>query len=111
MLQLSDASVRQRLHRARQVIAERLRPELCEAESITCGGQLDLLFDYLDDLLGADVRVPVIDHVTGCDTCQTLASKYRSTIRAPRDVPVVIEPSAIARVIDSVRTAIAREVA
>jgi RNA polymerase sigma-70 factor, ECF subfamily len=77
-LGISDASVRQRLHRARQTVAERLRPELRGAEAITCGGRLDLMFDYLDGSLQADLIQPVSVHVAECGTCITLASGYEA---------------------------------
>lgn len=79
-LSISDASVRQRLHRARQSIAERLRPELRGADAITCGGRLDLLFDHLDGVLEEKLRVPVGAHVAGCATCTALASGYVVTL-------------------------------
>lgn len=35
---ITDAAVRQRLHRARTAMAEILRPELCDGPELTCGG-------------------------------------------------------------------------
>lgn len=85
-LGLSDATIRQRLHRARQVIAERLRPELCVGRHLTCGGRLDLLFDWIDHELTSDLRTPVAKHLGSCERCQDLVGKYRQTITAPRDL-------------------------
>ena len=81
-LGISDASVRQRLHRARQAVAVRLRPELRGADTITCGGRLDLLFDHLDGALGEELVLPVGAHIAGCATCTNLASGYAATLAA-----------------------------
>ena len=83
-LGISDALVRQRLHRARTTMAEILRPELCEGRELTCGGQIDLLFDHLDGCLAAALRAPVGQHVEECVTCNSLAEAYRKTIGVPR---------------------------
>lgn len=83
-LGITDAAVRQRLHRARQAIAERLRPELREGPRVTCGGRLELLFDAIDGSLLEGVREPVLAHLASCVTCQTLRAGYEWTIRAPR---------------------------
>jgi RNA polymerase sigma-70 factor (ECF subfamily) len=108
-LGLSDAAVRQRLHRARQVVGERLRPELCEGPNITCGGQLELLFDYLDRALDDSVRAPVLAHVAGCPTCQDLAEGYRRTIAAPADVEWKARDAEVARVVGLTRARLLRE--
>ncbi len=50
-LGIPDTAVRQRLHRARSAMAELLRPELCDGPERLCGGQLDLLMDYIDNAL------------------------------------------------------------
>ena len=88
-LGISDATVRQRLHRARQAIGERLRPELRGASAITCGGNLDLLFDHLDGALAADLVSPVGAHVSGCGICSALASGYGALLAAIKDAPPV----------------------
>jgi RNA polymerase sigma-70 factor, ECF subfamily len=83
-LGISDALVRQRLHRARAIMAEMLRPELCDGPELTCGGQLDLLLDYIDDSLPPDFELPVHDHIHACPACTNLLAVYRSTIGLPR---------------------------
>jgi RNA polymerase sigma-70 factor (ECF subfamily) len=85
-LGITDALVRQRLHRARTIMAEMLRPELCDGPELTCGGQLDLLLDYIDKLLPADLQQPVHDHIESCPTCTGLLNQYRTTIALPRAV-------------------------
>ncbi len=83
-LGLSDAAVRQRLHRARQLVAERLRPEVRGAASITCGGNLDLLQDAIDHDLVGDLVAEVAAHIGECVICQGLRGHYEDTIAAPR---------------------------
>jgi RNA polymerase sigma-70 factor (ECF subfamily) len=79
-LGIADDLVRQRLHRARTIMAETLRPELCDGPELTCGGQLDLLLDYIDSVLASDLRQPVHDHIESCPACKNLLSAYRTTI-------------------------------
>jgi RNA polymerase sigma-70 factor (ECF subfamily) len=83
-LGVTDALVRQRLHRARTIMAEMLRPELCAGPGLTCGGRMDLLLDYIDNALPGDLQQPVHDHIHGCPACSNLVSTYRSTIGVPR---------------------------
>jgi len=85
-LGLPDATVRQRLHRARTLMAELLRPELCNGPELICGGQLDLLLDYIDNALPTDVQAPVHDHIEGCPACTSLRDTYRMTIGVPRAI-------------------------
>jgi len=83
-LGIPDALVRQRLHRARSVMAEILRPELCSGPELTCGGRLDLLIDFIDGLLPAELLQPVNLHVHSCGTCSRLLEGYRTTIGFPK---------------------------
>lgn len=84
-LGISDALARQRLHRARTAMAELLRPELCDGPGLTCGGKIDLLFDYLDTCLPDNLSEDVTRHVRECGTCSRLAAIYRESIRFPAD--------------------------
>jgi len=90
-LGITDALVRQRLHRARTIMAELLRPELCEGPALTCGGQLDLLLDYIDSTLPPDLQQPVHDHIESCPACSSLLTGYRTTIGIPRALVRVTE--------------------
>ncbi len=83
-LGLSDATVRQRLHRARQTVAEKLRPELCAGTRLTCGGRLDLLFDWIDRELDPEWEEPVQSHLATCAKCRDLSGQYQETISAPK---------------------------
>jgi RNA polymerase sigma-70 factor, ECF subfamily len=85
-LGITDALVRQRLHRARTIMAEMLRPELCDGPELTCGGQLDLLLDYIDKVLSANLQQPVHNHIESCPTCSGLLDQYRMTIAIPRAI-------------------------
>ena len=96
---LSDANVRQRLHRARKTLAEILRPELCGDGELTCGGDLDLLLDHLDGALDAPLVAPVRAHVEMCPTCGRLASIYATTIAAPASAPWPVDRDALDRVV------------
>lgn len=107
-LGISDASVRQRLHRARRTVAERLRPELCGAGDLTCGGELGLLLDYLDGALTAEWEEPVTAHVAGCPTCVRYAAAYGRMIALPREalagMAVAAVPAEVVdRILDRVR--------
>ncbi len=82
-LEIPDATVRQRLHRARATMAELLRPELCNGPELTCGGQFQLLMDYIDHALPPELQAPVHDHIEGCPVCAELHRIYRVTIGFP----------------------------
>jgi RNA polymerase sigma-70 factor (ECF subfamily) len=85
-LGVPDGTVRQRLHRARSAMAELLRPELCTGPELTCGGQLDLLLDYIDNALPSDLYPLVHGHIEGCEPCNSLLQTYRMTIGLPRAI-------------------------
>lgn len=81
---IPDSLVRQRLHRARTVMAEILRPELCSGSELTCGGQLGLLMDFIDGSLSTEMFDPVNSHIASCEACTRLLSEYRGTIDYPK---------------------------
>ena len=108
-LGLSDAAVRQRLHRARQAVAERLQPELGVGSFITCGGRVELLFDAIDGELADDVRDPVLAHLSACRTCATLRAGYESTLAALRSQGVPSGTEEAARAIELALEALRRE--
>jgi len=80
LLGISDSLVRQRLHRARTVMAEILRPELCSGPELTCGGKVDLLMDFIDGVLSAEMFGPIDSHISSCEACSGLLSAHRGTI-------------------------------
>jgi RNA polymerase sigma-70 factor (ECF subfamily) len=83
-LGIPDVLVRQRLHRARGAMAELLKPELCSGSELTCGGRFDLLMDFIDDLLPAELTSPVGAHIRSCVACTCLLDGYKATIGFPK---------------------------
>ena len=101
-LGISDATVRQRLHRARQILADRLRPELRTSVALTCGGRLDLLMDHLDGTLEAAWFDPVQQHLADCMTCTHLAEDVQgilTSIRASAPTASVVRSQALVNLI------------
>lgn len=94
-LGITDATVRQRLHRARTLMAELLRPELCDGPELICGGQLDLLLDYIDNALPGELQGPVHGHIEGCPACASLRDIYRMTIGVPKAIAELTAENAI----------------
>lgn len=101
-LGLSDSAVRQRLHRARQAVAERLWPELCGTGDMSCGGRLDLLLDHIDGSVELELLPAVEEHVAGCPACSALLDKYRLVVVAPRDAVTSGDSRSVARLIDRI---------
>jgi len=83
-LGIPDTLIRQRLHRARGVMAKLLKPELCSGPELTCGGRLDLLMDFIDGLLPEELTPPVDAHMRSCVTCTRLLVGYKATVGFPR---------------------------
>ena len=52
---------------------------------IACASGVDLLMDYLEGVLAADVRAAVDAHVAGCPKCVAFVASYRETPRIVRD--------------------------
>lgn len=84
-LSITPAAVRQRLHRARKLVAETLEPELCGADELTCGGRLDLLLDLIDGLLAKEVKGKVEDHLAGCWQCRRYQTGFKQTVKWPKE--------------------------
>jgi anti-sigma factor RsiW len=51
---------------------------------ITCASGVDLLMDYLEGVLSADVHGAVEAHVAGCPRCVAFIASYRETPRIMR---------------------------
>ena len=51
-------------------------------EPVTCLEVLDLLTDYLESVVSAEVRARVEDHLAECDDCEALLDRLRATIHA-----------------------------
>ena len=54
-----------------------------------CVSGVELLADYIEGLLPADVRASLEQHVLGCERCQAFVASYQATpavLRAATDV-------------------------
>ncbi len=106
-LGVSDALVRQRLHRGRQVLMKLLEPMMTPApgplmstpdpqpapqpcpqaaRTVTCPECVDFLMDYLDGVLPADQRFKFESHLAFCPDCATYMQNYRSAAALTRKV-------------------------
>ena len=47
---------------------------------LVCRQVVELISDYLDDALPADVRAAVEVHLAGCDGCTMVLEEFRQTI-------------------------------
>jgi anti-sigma factor RsiW len=52
---------------------------------IRCASGVDLLMDYLEGVLSADVHAAIEAHVAGCTRCIAFIASYRETPRIIRD--------------------------
>lgn len=58
---------------------------------MTCRSGVDLLADYLEDLLSPEMRASVERHVLACERCQAFVASYKATpaiLRHATDVAV-----------------------
>ena len=60
---------------------------------IACVSGVELLMDYLEDVLPADVRTAVDDHVAGCPRCVAFIASYLETPRILRDATAMAMPA------------------
>ena len=54
-------------------------------KNLACASGVDLLMDYLEGELPADVRAAIEAHVSGCDRCVAFMESYRATPRILRE--------------------------
>lgn len=52
---------------------------------IVCASGVELLMDYLEGVLAADVRAALDEHVAGCRRCAAFVASYCATPRILRD--------------------------
>ena len=52
---------------------------------ITCVSGVELLMDYLEGVLTAEVRAALDEHVAGCERCAAFVASYCETPRIVRD--------------------------
>ena len=60
---------------------------------IACASGVELLIDYLEGLLPADVRVALDAHVAGCPRCVAFIASYRETPRILREATATALPA------------------
>lgn len=59
---------------------------------ITCASGVELLMDYLEGVLSADVRAALDAHVAGCPRCVAFIASYRETPRIMREATATALP-------------------
>ncbi len=52
---------------------------------VTCAAGVDLLMDYLEGVLSADVHAAIEAHAAGCPRCVAFIASYRETPRIMRE--------------------------
>jgi len=68
---------------------------------ITCAQVVDLVTAYLEDVLDADDRERVEEHLVFCDGCSTYLDQIRQTIAVtgrlePEDIPPALQDKLLA---------------
>ena len=60
---------------------------------VVCMSGVDLLTEYLEDALPADVRAAIEAHVAGCQRCVAFMASYQDSLRIMRAATAVEMPS------------------
>jgi anti-sigma factor RsiW len=61
-------------------------------KEIACASGVDLLMDYLEGELPADLRSAVDAHIAGCPRCVAFIASYRETPRILREATAAAMP-------------------
>ena len=61
-------------------------------KAITCAFGLELLVDYLEGALSADVHAALEEHVAGCPRCVAFVASYCDTPRILREATAATLP-------------------
>ena len=61
-------------------------------KEIACASGVELLMDYLEGVLAADVRAALDTHVAGCPKCVAFLESYRATPRLMREATAASLP-------------------
>lgn len=64
-------------------------------KDVTCLSGVELLMDYLEGVLPADVHVALEAHVAGCARCAAFVASYRETPRILREATAAALPADI----------------
>jgi anti-sigma factor RsiW len=62
-------------------------------KEIACASGVDLLMDYLEGVLSADLRSALDAHVAGCPRCVAFIASYRETPRILRAATATALPA------------------
>jgi anti-sigma factor RsiW len=60
---------------------------------IVCTSGVELLMDYLEGVLSADLRSAVDAHIAGCPRCVAFIASYRETPRILREATAIALPA------------------
>lgn len=63
---------------------------------IACVSGVELLMDYLEDVLPAGLRAALDQHVAGCPRCAAFVASYRETPRIMREATAAAMPADVA---------------
>jgi len=67
---------------------------------VRCVSGVELLADYLEGLLPADVCASLEEHVLGCERCQAFVASYQATPAILRAATDVVLPEELRRRLD-----------
>jgi anti-sigma factor RsiW len=60
---------------------------------IACVSGVDLLMDFLEGVLAAEVSAAIEEHVAGCARCTAFVASYQATPRILRDATAATLPA------------------
>ena len=60
--------------------------------TLACSSGVDLLMDYLEGVLPADLQAALAEHVLGCPRCAAFVDSYRATPRLLREATLATMP-------------------
>jgi anti-sigma factor RsiW len=60
---------------------------------VVCASGVDLLMDFLEGVLPADVNAALEEHVAGCTRCAAFVAAYQATPRILRDATAATLPA------------------
>jgi anti-sigma factor RsiW len=66
------------------------------SETKTCQDCIDLLADYVDGALSADLTSKLEEHIGGCQPCEDFLSTYRATTSVCRKAMARAMPATVA---------------
>ncbi len=62
---------------------------------VACASGVELLMDFIEGVLPADVSAALEAHVAGCERCAAFVASYQATPRILRDATIVTLPADI----------------